>query len=86
MHMGVTLSQALETLEGLAKEVLPSGFKETVTPHALTIDEIQAIVQDFRKAARNAISAGFDGVEIPSANGYLIHQFFANCSNNRIGF
>lgn len=61
----------------------PSGFKETVTPHALTIDEIQAIVQDFKNAAVNAISAGFDGVEIHSANGYLIHQFFTNCSNTR---
>ncbi|MGD0170235.1 MAG: alkene reductase [Smithella sp.] len=61
----------------------PSGFKETVTPHALMIDEIHAIVQDFKKAAVNAIAAGFNGVEIHSANGYLIHQFFTNCSNNR---
>ncbi|MFZ1980226.1 MAG: alkene reductase [Smithella sp.] len=61
----------------------PQGFKETVIPHALMIDEIHAIVQDFKKAAVNAISAGFNGVEIHSANGYLIHQFFTNCSNTR---
>ncbi len=61
----------------------PEGFKDTVTPHALTIDEIHAITQDFRMAAENAISAGFDGVEIHAANGYLFHQFFTNCSNTR---
>ena len=59
------------------------GFKDTVTPHALTITEIHDITQDFQKAAENAIAAGFDGVEIHSANGYLFHQFFTNCSNNR---
>jgi len=59
------------------------GFKDTVTPRALTIAEIHNITQDFRMAAENAIAAGFDGVEIHSANGYLFHQFFANCSNTR---
>lgn len=61
----------------------PQGFKETVTPRALTIDEIHGITQDFKKAAENAITAGFDGIEIHSANGYLFHQFFTNCSNTR---
>lgn len=61
----------------------PSGFKDTVAPHALTVDEIHEIERDFEKAARNAIDAGFDGVEIHSANGYLFHQFFTNCSNTR---
>ena len=59
------------------------GFKETSIPHALTIPEIHQATQDFRKAAENAIHAGFDGVEIHSANGYLFHQFFANCANVR---
>jgi len=59
------------------------GFKKTVTPRALTITEIHNTTLDFRKAAENAIAAGFDGVEIHSANGYLFHQFFTNCSNNR---
>jgi N-ethylmaleimide reductase len=61
----------------------PAGFKETVAPRALTVDEIHAVTDDFRKAAFNAISAGFDGVEIHSANGYLFHQFFVNCANCR---
>jgi N-ethylmaleimide reductase len=61
----------------------PEGFKDTVAPRALTIPEIHTITQDFRRAAENAIAAGFDGVEIHSANGYLFHQFFNNCSNTR---
>jgi N-ethylmaleimide reductase len=61
----------------------PHGFKETVTPRALTIDEIHAITRDFKNAAENAVAAGFDGIEIHSANGYLFHQFFTNCSNIR---
>lgn len=59
------------------------GFKETVTPRALSVTEIHDITLDFCKAAENAISAGFDGVEIHAANGYLFHQFFTNCSNTR---
>lgn len=61
----------------------PEGMKPTVTPHALTRDEIAGIVADFARAARNAVAAGFDGVEIHSSNGYLFHQFFSRCSNTR---
>ncbi len=59
------------------------GFKDTVTPHALMVSEIHDITMDFKRAAENAIASGFDGVEIHSANGYLFHQFFTNCSNTR---
>ncbi len=59
------------------------GFKETISPRAMTIAEIHNTTLDFGKAAANAIAAGFDGVEIHSANGYLFHQFFTNCSNIR---
>jgi len=65
------------------KSYTPQGFKETMSPHALTVQEIYAITRDFKNAAENAIAAGFDGVEIHSANGYLFHQFFTNCSNVR---
>jgi N-ethylmaleimide reductase len=61
----------------------PEGFKDTVTPRALTIKEIKQIVQDYKQAAQNAIKAGFDGVEIHASNGYLLHQFFASTSNVR---
>jgi len=60
-----------------------NGRKPAVTPHALSIPEIKQIIADFAKAAANAMEAGFDGVEIHSSNGYLLHQFFASCSNVR---
>ena len=53
------------------------------TPRALARDEITGIIEDFRRAARNAIDAGFDGVEIHGANGYLIDQFLRTTSNTR---
>jgi NADPH2 dehydrogenase len=52
-------------------------------PRALTIPEIKDLVQDYRQAALNAIEAGFDGVEIHSANGYLLDQFINTSCNNR---
>ncbi len=64
----------------------PTGLGAMVdcpTPRALSRDEIQAIVQDFRRGARNAISAGFDGVEVHGANGYLVDQFLRTTSNVR---
>ncbi|SHG86731.1 N-ethylmaleimide reductase [Marinomonas polaris DSM 16579] len=53
------------------------------TPRALSKEEIAAIIKDFRQAAQNAIDAGFDGVEIHGANGYLIDQFLRTTSNIR---
>ncbi|NPT53607.1 alkene reductase [Paraburkholderia elongata] len=53
------------------------------TPRALSIEEIRDVVADFRRAARNAIDAGFDGVEIHGANGYLVDQFLRTTSNVR---
>jgi N-ethylmaleimide reductase len=61
----------------------PEGEKETVTPKAMTKDDINQTVEDFKNAAINAIEAGFDGVEIHSSNGYLFHQFFNKTSNVR---
>jgi N-ethylmaleimide reductase len=59
------------------------GFKDTVTPKEMTIEEIKTTVTDFQNAAANAVKAGFDGVEIHSSNGYLFHQFFNGFSNKR---
>jgi N-ethylmaleimide reductase len=53
------------------------------TPRALELGEIQQIINDYRQAAANAIAAGFDGVEIHGANGYLIDQFLRTTSNHR---
>jgi len=57
------------------------SFAETSEPHALDVAEIGGIVEDYRKAARAAIDAGFDGIEIHAANGYLIDQFLRSGSN-----
>lgn len=61
----------------------PTGFKDTVTPKAMTQNDIDQTILDFKNAAKNAMDAGFDGVEIHSSNGYLFHQFFSTCSNTR---
>ncbi|RZL07363.1 MAG: alkene reductase, partial [Hymenobacter sp.] len=65
------------------KVYTPTGFKETVTPAAMTVAQIKQTVTDFVQAAQNALAAGFDGVEIHSSNGYLFHQFFNGTSNHR---
>jgi N-ethylmaleimide reductase len=59
------------------------GMVDTPTPRALSRDEIHGIIADFRRGARNAIAAGFDGVEVHGANGYLIDQFLRTTSNQR---
>ncbi|MCB6182357.1 alkene reductase [Leeia sp. TBRC 13508] len=53
------------------------------TPRALNLDEIPSIIEAYRDGARNAMSAGFDGVEVHGANGYLLEQFLHNSSNHR---
>jgi 2,4-dienoyl-CoA reductase-like NADH-dependent reductase (Old Yellow Enzyme family) len=57
--------------------------KAFVTPRALELDEIPAIVEQYRKGAENAKTAGFDGVELHGANGYLLDQFLQDSTNKR---
>lgn len=59
------------------------GMKDLVEPRPLTIEEIKQTVRDFGIAAKNAIEAGFDGVELHAANGYLVHQFLGTNTNLR---
>lgn len=59
------------------------GMKPYVVPHALTGDEIAGILADYRRAAAQARQAGFDGVELHAANGYLVDQFLRDRSNRR---
>lgn len=77
------LPLAPDAINPNAKSYTPEGFKETVTPKKMTIEEIKQTVTDFKNAAANAKDAGFDGVEIHSSNGYLFHQFFNATSNKR---
>lgn len=61
----------------------PLGKKPYETPRALSVDEIKAIVNDYRTAATYAKEAGFSGVEVHGANGYLINQFLDSKTNHR---
>jgi N-ethylmaleimide reductase len=61
------------------------GFIPVSKPRALRDDEIPALIEDYRRAAQNAIDAGFDGVEIHAANTYLIEQFLRDSVNDRSG-
>lgn len=95
MHTG-RISHALNLPEG-AQVLAPSAVKakgqmwtdqqqmqDLPTPKAMTAEEVQQTKQEFVKAAKNAIEAGFDGVELHGANGYLLEQFLSPISNNRI--
>src|ERR1700749_1448659 len=75
---------------GLTKLIWPLGHislvrpkKPYVIPRALRTDEISSIIEAYRQAAENAKKAGFDGVEIHAANGYLLDQFLQDTTNKR---
>lgn len=82
-------------ISGQPRVVAPSALAapgETHTPvgkarmpiaHALTLEEIPQVVEQFAQAARNAVAAGLDGVEVHGANGYLVHEFLSPVSNVR---
>jgi N-ethylmaleimide reductase len=65
------------------KNYTDEGMKEFVTPREITREEIAQTVKDFATATRNAITAGFDGVELHSASGYLVQQFLTSNVNLR---
>ena len=61
------------------------GFVPVSPPRALRDDEIPGLVEDYRTAAKNAMAAGFDGVEVHAANNYLLEQFLRDSVNDRQG-
>ena len=67
----------------VAKTFTTDGFVDTSAPRALRLDEMPRIVADYRHAARCAVQAGFDGVEVHGANGYLLDQFLRDSINDR---
>ena len=90
-HVGRMAHPDISGLESVAPSAVaadmtthtPSGKQPLPVPRALATDEIPAIIQDFRAAARRAVDAGMDGVEIHAANGYLLHQFLSDVVNHR---
>ena len=70
-------------LRAQTKTYVTEGFTDVSEPRALDLSEIPGILRDYEQAARNAKEAGFDGVEIHAANGYLLDQFMKDGSNKR---
>ena len=77
---GDVLSASAQAVEGTVPRMRDLVYQ---TPKAATLDDIKQLVADYAQAAENAIDAGFDGVEIHGANGYLIDQFLHHDSNRR---
>jgi N-ethylmaleimide reductase len=83
LQPGGALPVAPSAVRPEGKSYTANGSEPFVTPRALETAEIPGIVEDFRRGAENARAAGFDGVEIHAANGYLIDQFLRDKTNRR---
>jgi N-ethylmaleimide reductase len=83
LQPGGTAPVAPSAIGAASKTFDGTGFVETSVPRALDLAELPRVIEDYRQAARNADVAGFDGVEIHAANGYLIDQFLRDTSNTR---
>ncbi|SFL51178.1 NADH:flavin oxidoreductase [Pelosinus propionicus] len=81
-HAGSAADQRVTGIIPVGPSAIANPRKGTV-PHELTIQEISEIITEFQKAAQRAKEAGFDGVEIHSAHGYLLNQFFSPLTNQR---
>lgn len=84
-HAGGLAKQPLTGLEpkGPSSIVLPKAARSTAIPQEMTYEEIQKVITDFASAALRAKKAGFDGVELHSAHGYLLNQFYSPLTNKR---
>jgi N-ethylmaleimide reductase len=74
---------APSAIRARGKTFTAKGFEEVSAPRALALEELPGIVEQYRVAARHAMEAGFDGVEVHGANGYLLDQFLRDGSNHR---
>jgi N-ethylmaleimide reductase len=83
LQPGDALPVAPSAIAPVGQAFTATGMKDHVTPRALETDEIPAIVEEYRHAASCAKVAGFDGVEIHSANNYLLEQFIRDSTNQR---
>lgn len=82
LHEG-ELPVAPSAINPQEKAYTPNGFEDTVTPRELSVADIEALVQDYRQAARNAQAAGFDGVELHAQLHFLLPQFLSELLNQR---
>ena len=82
-HDNGALPVAPSAIAPLGYAMTYEGSKPFVTPRALETDEIPDVIEQFRQGAENALAAGFDGVELHAANGYIIDQFLRDGSNQR---
>src|SRR5262249_24038397 len=80
---GGALPVAPSAIKPNARAFTAMGFEPIPTPRALDTEEIPGVVRQYAKAAQNAMAAGFDGVEVHAANGYLIDQFLHDRTNKR---
>ncbi|POM79535.1 12-oxophytodienoate reductase [Phytophthora palmivora] len=81
---GLPVSASATSMEAVTSHAITSeGRKDHVTPRALEAEEIPGIVEDYKAATKNAFAAGFDGVELHAANGYLLEQFLCDSTNKR---
>jgi len=74
---------APSAIRAKGKTFVGGTFADVSEPRALTLEEIPGIIEGFKRGAANAIAAGFDGVEIHGANGYLLDQFAKDGANKR---
>jgi N-ethylmaleimide reductase len=81
---GGRLPVAPSAIAAVGDAFTPEGRKALDVPRALTLDEVADVVEQFRRAAERAKAAGFDGVELHGANGYLLDQFLRDGANQRI--
>ena len=83
LQPGGSAPVAPSAIRAATKTFVNNGFHDVSEPRALQLDELPTLVEDFRQAAANAMTAGFDGVEIHGANGYLLEQFVKDGANQR---
>jgi len=83
LQPGGALPVAPSALRPQTRALTQSGYQACVTPRAVLLHEIPELIEQYRRAASNALAAGFDGVEIHAANGYLLEQFLRDSTNRR---
>ncbi len=82
-HAGAAAKQEIINMQPLGPSAIALPRKDAATPKEMNLDDINKCIEDFQKAALRAKKAGFDGVEIHSAHGYLLNEFYSPLTNRR---